>query len=163
MRKTKKTIKFRRRREGKTDYKKRLALIKSKALRLVIRKTNTKIMAQLVEYQTPGDKVLVAIDSNSLKKYGWDKNTGNLSAAYLTGYLLGKKAQKKNIKRAILDMGLIRPVKGSKIFACLKGVVDSGLDISHNPKVFPTQEQIEGLKKDIKETFKKVKTKVEQE
>ena len=43
------TVPFRRKREGKTNYKKRLGLLKSKSLRLVVRKSNKHILVQLVD------------------------------------------------------------------------------------------------------------------
>jgi large subunit ribosomal protein L18 len=68
---TKYTVKYRRKREGRTDYKKRLALLKGKTNRLVIRKTNTKIILQIVNYEPEGDKVIITTTSSELKKLGW--------------------------------------------------------------------------------------------
>ena len=42
-------VSFRRRREKKTDYAKRLALVKSGKFRLVVRKSNSDTYAQIVE------------------------------------------------------------------------------------------------------------------
>ena len=53
-------------------------------------------------------------------------------AAYLTGLLCGLKAKVKGIEEAILDIGLISPTKGSKIFAVLSGVLDAGVDVPHS-------------------------------
>jgi large subunit ribosomal protein L18 len=80
-----------------------------------------------------GDEVLASANSHELTKtYGWKAPSGNISAAYLTGYLCGLKAKADGIKEAILDIGLIAPTKGAKIFAALSGVVDAGVDVPHS-------------------------------
>jgi len=75
---------------------------------------------------------------------GWLGNTKNITAAYLTGYLCGKKALKEGITDAVLDIGLKSPIKGSKIFAALKGAVDAGLEIPHNDVILPEDSRIQG-------------------
>ena len=139
-----KRLDFRRRREGKTNYKKRLALLKSEKIRLVIRKSLKHIIIQLVEYNEKGDKILVGANSKELEKLGWKAEGSNLPAAYLTGYLMGKKAAKKNIKEAILDTGLASCIKGCKIYAALKGAVDAGLKMPYSKDVLPSDEKIKG-------------------
>ncbi|MEO2154813.1 MAG: 50S ribosomal protein L18, partial [Nanoarchaeota archaeon] len=96
-------VRFRRRREGKTNYKKRLALIKSGKPRFVYRKTLTKIIGQVIEYDEKGDKTLVAVTSNELRNYGWKAGLKNTPAAYLTGLLLGLKAKEKGITEGVFD------------------------------------------------------------
>jgi len=108
------TVKYRRKREGKTNYKKRLNMLKSGKIRLTIRKSSNQIYAQLIEYNPEGDKILVSCNSKELEKYGWKKTGNNLPTSYLVGLLLGKKGLKKNIKEAILDSGFYGSVKGSK-------------------------------------------------
>ena len=93
MSKTIKKVNYRRKREGKTNYKKRLKLLLSKKPRLVIRRSLNNISLQIIEYQTNGDKIIVGTNSSELKKMGWTANTGNIPAAYLTGLLLAKKAK----------------------------------------------------------------------
>ncbi|RLG58710.1 MAG: 50S ribosomal protein L18, partial [Candidatus Hydrothermarchaeota archaeon] len=85
-------VPFRRRREGKTDYRKRLKLLLSGKPRIVVRKTLKHTIVQVIDFDIKGDRVLVSAHSNELKKYGWQANTGNLPASYLTGLLCGKKA-----------------------------------------------------------------------
>ena len=63
---SKRTI-YKRKKNGKTDYKKRLKLLKSRKPRLVIRKSLTQITAQVIQYQDEGDKVLVSAHSSELK------------------------------------------------------------------------------------------------
>ena len=81
------TVPYRRKRENKTNYLKRLKLLLSRKGRLVVRFTNRKVVAQLVEFTPKGDKVLVATDSFALRKLGWQYSCKNLPAAYLTGFL----------------------------------------------------------------------------
>jgi large subunit ribosomal protein L18 len=150
-------IKYKRKRNGKTNYKKRLKLLRSRKPRLVVRKTLTQIIAQIVEYGTEGDKIIASVHSSELKKFGWKLNTSNIPAAYLTGLLIGKKAQKKKIKEAVFDIGLNTPTKGSKIFAALKGVVESGLKVPHTEDMFPEEKRINCS--DIKDYFEKCKDK----
>jgi len=126
-------VKLRRRREGKTDYQARKALVTSRKPRLVTRSTNKNVEVQLIIAKPHGDEVLASANSRELiKSYGWRAPTGNIPAAYLTGLLAGLKAKKAGIKEAILDIGLVSPTKGSKIFAVLSGVVDTGVEVPHS-------------------------------
>jgi large subunit ribosomal protein L18 len=137
-------VPHRRRREGKTDYRKRLALVKSKKLRLVVRKTNQAVICQIVQYEHAGDKTLVHANSFELKALGWSGPTGNIPAAYLTGMLCAKKALEKKFTEAILDIGLCHATRGNRIFAVLKGAVDGGLQIPHSEEAFPPADRIAG-------------------
>ena len=125
-------VPLRRRREGKTDYQARKALVLSGKPRLVTRTSVKSVAAQIFVAKPHGDEVLVAAHSNELKKYGWKAPTGNVPAAYLTGLLCGLKAKSKGVKEAILDIGLIAPTKGAKVFATLSGVLDAGVNVPHN-------------------------------
>jgi len=150
----------RRRLESKTNYKKRLMLLKGNYLRLVVRKTNKYITLQIVESEDAKDRILYAADTKKLLKYGWPENkTGSLkslSAAYLAGLLLGKKA--KEIKQTIiLDSGLIPNTTGSRVYAAVRGVSDSGVDIRYDEKAMPKKERIENKY----EFFEKVKKNIE--
>ena len=94
-------------------------MITSRMPRLVIRKSLRNIAVQLIEYQPGGDHILVSTTTKELQKaYGWKHARRNTPAAYLTGYLLGKKAQKKNITKAVCDIGLQSITKGSVLFSC---------------------------------------------
>lgn len=151
----------RRRREQKTDYRKRLKLLLSVKPRLVIRRTSRHIIVQLIEYDSKGDKVIASAHSNELKNHGWKGSTSNTSAAYLTGLVCGMKAKKNGAKEAVLDIGLIPG--SSKIFAALNGVLDSGLDVPHRDDILPDEKRIKGehvaehagLLKDKKKRFSK--------
>lgn len=144
MRKTKFTSKFKRRKKGITNYKKRLRLLLANKPRLVIRKSLNNINAQIIEYSSKGDKVIVSAHSRELKKYGWNV-TGNVPSAYLTGLLLGQKSKKKDIKEAVLDIGLNVPTKGGKIYAALRGVVDAGVKVPYSEEVLPSEDRIKGV------------------
>jgi large subunit ribosomal protein L18 len=142
-----KTLK-RRRKQAKTDYKARFTMLKSGKPRLVVRKTNRYILAQVVESEVAQDKVVVKASSKELLEKGWPKEKSgslkSLQAAYLTGFLLGKKSKQKNL---ILDIGLNRTVKGSRIFATLKGAIDAGMNIPHNKSALPSEERLNASEK----------------
>ena len=138
------TVPFRRKREGRTYYKKRLKILVSDKYRLVVRKSLKNIHASIVKYNPKGDKVLVTVNSSSLSKLGWKGGTGNLPSAYLTGFLAGKKSVENGIKEAVLDIGFSNSVKGSRIYAALAGALDSGLKIPANPEILPPKERISG-------------------
>ncbi len=125
-------VKLRRRREGKTDYQARKAFILSGKPRLVPRSSRRNVFVQIVAAKPQGDEVLAAAHSKELRKYGWKASNGNVPAAYLTGLLCGFKAKAKGIAEAVLDIGLVTPTKGSKVFATLIGVVDAGLAVPYD-------------------------------
>lgn len=137
-------VKRRRRRTGKTNYRKRLYLLKSKKARFVVRMSARRIIAQVIRYKPEGDQTIVNTSSLELKKYGWKGATGNVCAAYLTGLVCGKKALDKGVTEGVLDIGLHTPVKGSNIFAVLKGIVDAGVKIPHSEKALPEESRILG-------------------
>jgi len=146
-----------RRRERKTNYNKRLILLKGETPRLVIRKTNKYIILQIIESNHAQDKVKYQVNTKELLKYGWPEDKSgslkNLAASYLGGLLLGVKS--KEIKKVILDTGLIPNTKGSRIYAAIKGIADAGLKINFNEKILPPEEKIKGV-----EFFDKVKNNI---
>lgn len=135
--------KLKRRREKKTDYHQRLKLLKSGIPRLVVRRSLRNILAQVVKYDPNGDKIITSALSKELSKYGW-KGGNNLPAAYLTGLLIGLKCKKLGINKMILDIGLERSIKGSKIYALAKGCSDAGIEIPIGDEVLPSPERISG-------------------
>jgi len=139
------SVPFRRRREGKTDYRARRALILSKMPRIVARGSLKHMTVQVVNAKVEGDEVLASAHSKELvRDYGWKGACGNVPAAYLTGLLCGLKALQKGIKRAILDIGIRTPVKGSRVFAVLKGALDAGLEVPHSEEILPDDSRIKG-------------------
>ncbi|KAL3480290.1 hypothetical protein BJX99DRAFT_254597 [Aspergillus californicus] len=94
--------KYRRRREGKTDYYARKRLItqaKNKynapKYRMVVRFTNRDIITQIVYSELTGDKVFASAYSHELKAYGVENGLTNWAAAYATGLLLARRTLKK--------------------------------------------------------------------
>jgi large subunit ribosomal protein L18 len=135
-------VKFRRRRENKTDYRKRLALLKSKKIRAVVRILKSQVIVQLIKYELEGDKTLVGVSTKRLEKYGW-YSANNVPSSYLAGYLAGLIAKNKGITEAVMDIGRYSK-RNKKVFAALKGLVDAGIEISHDPSVYPEEERITG-------------------
>jgi large subunit ribosomal protein L18 len=137
-------VKFRRHREGRTDYRKRLKLLRSNKIRIVVRKSLKHIIVQFVEYNPNGDRILACAISRKLKKYKWKHSLCTIPAAYLTGLLAGKEAKSKGIKEGILDIGRQKPTTGNRLFAALKGVLDAGIQCPHDPNKLPSEERILG-------------------
>ena len=135
---------FRRRVEGKTNYHQRMKLLVSRKLRVVVRASNNHMRVQVVESKLGGDKVLISAYSKELNsKFGWNASTGNMPAAYLTGYLAGLRAKKKKITDAIFDLGIF--YHKNRVLAACKGVIDTGLSVPYREDLFP-----EGLEDQIK-------------
>lgn len=158
-------VKFKRRRQQKTNYRKRISLLVSKKPRVVVRKSNKHIVAQLVLFDHKGDITKCAASSKELGKIGWTHSTANTSAAYLTGYLCGVRAKKLEVKEAILDLGLHSPIYGSKVFACLKGFINAGVKVPVSEEVFPKEDRLKGkhLKHPLDGAeFEKIMKKIEQ-
>lgn len=137
-------VPFRRRREGRTDYRRRLALLKSGKPRAVVRKTNRSTTVQFVAYDASGDRVVAAATSQELPAHGWEAHTGNVPAAYLAGFLAGTRARAAGVEEAVLDIGLHVPSPGSRVFAALKGVLDAGVAVPHGEAVLPSDDRSRG-------------------
>lgn len=159
-------VPFRRKREQKTDYNKRLKFLKSEEKRFIARLSNSLVRGQIVDYKIDGDLSLVFVTSNKLKDFGWKHSLKNTSAIYLTGLLTGVMAKEKGIKKVIFDTGVRNYKSKNRIYAALKGIVDAGIECPHDPKAFPDQERIEGkhveahLKNSLSKDFLEVKEKI---
>lgn len=138
------TVPYRRKREGKTNYRKRMTYLKSGKPRLVVRKSNSYIVAQIVEYNADGDNIKAMVHSKELEKLGWNFSKKNIPAAYLTGLLLSKKAKEAKVSEAIADFNMSIVIKGSILFAVLKGAVDGGIDIPCDESIFPSEKRMKG-------------------
>ncbi len=147
------TVAYRRKREGKTDYKKRLGYLKSGKTRIVIRASTNNIQIQAVEFHVDGDKVISTTKSTELVKQGWKYSTGNIPAAYLTGLLFGSKVKDK-VKEGIIDLGLNSITKGTRLPAAIKGIADSGVQIKFDEGIAPSEEALSG--KNIADYAKKL-------
>jgi len=164
-------VKYKRRRQGKTDYFARRRLIlqdKNKyntpKYRLIVRFTNKDIVCQIAYARIQGDVIVESAYSHELPKFGVNVGLTNYAAAYCTGLLVARRILHKfglneiytgvdevngedyavedvdgqpGAFRCYLDIGLARTSTGAKIFGCLKGAVDGGLDIPHSNKRFP--------------------------
>ncbi|NLI62626.1 MAG: 50S ribosomal protein L18 [Methanosarcinaceae archaeon] len=137
-------VPMRRRKEGKTNYHTRLSLIISKRDRIVVRKSTRNTQIQLIAPTPVGDVTYVSAISTELGKFGYTGPTGNTTAAYLTGLLFGYRCLKSGYEEGIADIGLHSSTHGSRIYAALKGIVDSGVDVPHDSSVFPSDERISG-------------------
>ena len=163
-----KTLK-RRKKEHKTDYSKRIRLLKSKSPRVVFKKTNRYIIAQYVRSREAQDKIEIGITSKDLFKYGWpEERKGSLKslpASYLTGFLIGKKIIEKKFEKPIVDFGMLRVLHKNRAFAFLKGLKDSGIQVKCKEEFFPSEDRIKGrhLKKDFSKIFEGIKSKMEKE
>ncbi|MCR8432865.1 MAG: 50S ribosomal protein L18 [Crenarchaeota archaeon] len=150
-------VPWRRRREGKTDYRARYKMLLSRKIRAVVRKSLRNVIVQFAEGAILGDRTLSYTHSSELRRYGWKYSCGNVPAAYLTGFLAGLKARKANINEAILDIGPQRSTRGNRLYAALKGLIDSGVQIPYDPDILPSAERIVG--KHIAEFSRRLKEK----
>lgn len=149
------TVYFRRKRNSKTDYRTRLKLLLSRKPRLVVRKTLKNMILQIVEYSPSGDRIILFVCSRDLKKFGWKASGNNLPACYLIGCLLAVEAKKKNIGECVLDIGMQPSIKGCRLYAVLKGVIETGFKVPYSDSVFPDNKRISG--EHIAEFAKKLK------
>jgi len=165
-------VKPKRRRQGKTDYFARRRLTcqdknkyDSKRYRLVVRRTNSQILTQIVFSTLTGDRVLCSAESAELRGMGLTAGLTNYSAAYCTGLLLARRLLKqvkldgdykgtetldgdyyctgdspegdKRPFKALLDVGIQRTTTGARLFGALKGAADGGINVPHNHNRFP--------------------------
>ncbi len=140
-------LRYKRRRHAKTDYRRRMRLLRGGSARAVVRVSNTQTTCQLISYNSQGDNVLASISGNSLvNDFGWplDASRKSIPASYLTGFAMGKVALSAGHKEAILDVGLAASTPGNRVFAALKGMVDSGLIIQHGEEVLPDDQRVNG-------------------
>ena len=109
-----KGMQFSRRRRGITNYRKRLALLKSGIPRAVVRFSNSKITVQIIDFSKEGDKVLASANSIDVAGVGWKGSKTNIPASYLSGMMAAKRALKAGISSAVLDIGRITPTPGGR-------------------------------------------------
>ena len=117
--------KFRRRRQGKTDYYARKRLVvndkdkyDTKKYRLVVRITNRRVITSINYSTIQGDKCIGSADSLELPRYGVTNGLTNYAAAYCTGLLLAR--------RLLKSMKLDATFEGNtKVDGDLYNIVDS--------------------------------------
>ena len=95
-------VKFRRRREGKTDYFARKRLVvqdKNKyntpKYRMIVRFSNKDVICQIAYAKIEGDVIVCAAYAHELPQYGVKVGLTNYAAAYCTGLLLARRVLKK--------------------------------------------------------------------
>lgn len=155
----------RRRKENRTDYLKRLKLLKGVKPRVVFRRTNKFIISEYVISHEAQDKTIFGFDSRRLNQYGWPKDAqGSLkstTAAYFTGYLMGKSIIKQKLENPIVDTGMNRTIHKNKIYAFIKGLIDSGMKIECKKEFFPEENRIKGEHLKNKIPFTEIKSKID--
>jgi large subunit ribosomal protein L18 len=137
-------VAFRRRRECRTDYYVRRKLLTSREARAVVRRSNKNTNVQFVEFGMEGDRIIMSASTKDLVKMGWENSCSSIPAAYLLGYLAGKRAIKAGIEYAVLDIGMQNPKRGGVLFAVVKGMVDAGLEVPVSEDVLPTEDRLYG-------------------
>jgi len=132
--------------------------------RMIVRFSNKDIVCQIAYARIEGDHIICAAYAHELPKFGVKVGLTNYAAAYCTGLLLARRilkkfkldeiyegntevngdeyfveseADKPGAFRCYLDVGLARTTTGAKIFGCMKGAADGGVDIPHSMKRFP--------------------------
>lgn len=138
-------VPFRRRREGKTDYRIRLRLLRGDLPRAVVRVTNRRVLVSITAYDPQGDRVLASAESPELTRAGFpEPNLRTTPAAYLTGYLAGVRAKAAGTTSAVLDAGLRHPAPGGRLMGALKGLLDAGMTIPHGTEGLPSADRLNG-------------------
>ena len=128
---------------------------------LTVKISNENTQIQIHKPLLEGDKVIASAHSRFLIDKGWKGSRKNISAAYLTGYLAGKKALGKGIKDAILYSGTDKYTQ--RMAAALKGVIDAGVEIPADAETFPAEERINGDHLAVKNDVSKVKSAIDSE
>jgi large subunit ribosomal protein L18 len=135
---------YRRRRSGATNYNSRKKAISSRGTLLAVRISGKNVSAQFLKPTVTGDIVLAAAHSHALKKLGWTGSLKSVPACYLLGLWAGKHAKQKGIESAFLYNGVAPFVKGSRISAFVKGVIDGGVEVPFAEEAMPSEERLKG-------------------
>jgi len=152
---------LRRLREEKTNYRKRGTMLMGKRDFITVNISNENTQVQILTPGMTGDKVVSSAHSRYLLEKGWKGSRKSVPAAYLTGYLAGKKALGKGAKDAILYTGTKRYTQ--RMAAALKGVIDAGLQVPANDETFPSTERINGDHLTVKNDIQKMKSTIDGE
>jgi large subunit ribosomal protein L18 len=129
-------------RNGRTNYRKRAALLLSRRRFVTITVSDENIQAQIAYPMAKGDVTITSSHSRELTRFGWNGSLNSLPACYLTGLLLGKKSLPKDVDEAVLYTG--KNPYTSRVAACLKGIIDSGLKVPASDSSFPPEERLVG-------------------
>jgi large subunit ribosomal protein L18 len=129
-------------RSDKTNYRKRAALLIGRHSFVTVKVSDQNVAAQVLKPTPTGDIVIASAHSRELAKQDWKGAFNNLPACYLTGLLMGKKTLEKGVKNAVLYIG--KDHFTSRVAACLKGIVDSGVTMPVSEESLPPEERITG-------------------
>ena len=136
-------------------------MLMSKRDFISINVTNENTQVQILKPGISGDKVIASAHSRFLIKDGWKGSRKNIPAAYLTGYLAGKKALSKGVDSAIVYSGTRKYTQ--RMAAVVKGVVDAGMKVPSDEETFPPEERISGEHLKVKNDIATVKSKIDSE
>lgn len=123
--------------------------------------TNENTQVQVLKPSMSGDKVIASAHSRYLIDKGWKGSRKSVPAAYLTGYLAGKKALGQGAKDAILYTGTRKYTE--RMAAALKGVIDAGVQVPADSETFPPNERINGEHLTVKNDISQMKSSIDGE
>lgn len=129
-------------RNGRTNYRKRAALLLSRRRFVTITVSDENVQAQIAYPLSNGDVTITSSHSRELTRFGWNGSLNSLPACYLTGLLLGRKSLRKEVDEAVLYTG--KNPFTSRVAACLKGIIDSGMKVPASDSSFPPEERLVG-------------------
>ncbi|MCH8323958.1 MAG: 50S ribosomal protein L18 [Thaumarchaeota archaeon] len=152
---------LRRIREEKTNYKKRKIMLMGKRDFVTVQISNENTQVQIHKPEMAGDKIIASAHSRYLISKGWKGSRKNIPAAYLTGYLAGKKAMGKGAKNALLYSGTRKYTQ--RMAAALKGVIDAGLEVAADSETFPPEKRIKGEHLSVKNDVNQFKSTIDGE
>jgi large subunit ribosomal protein L18 len=152
---------LRRLREEKTNYKKRGTMLMGKRDFITVNITNENTQVQILKPGMTGDKVIASAHSRYLLEKGWKGSRKSVPAAYLTGYLAGKKALGQGAKDAILYTGTRKYTQ--RMAAALKGIIDAGVQVPASKETFPSDDRINGEHLTVKNDISKMKSTIDSE
>jgi len=152
---------LRRLREEKTNYKKRATMLVGKHDFIAVTVSNENTQVQILKPEIAGDRVIASAHSRYLLQKGWKGSRKSIPAAYLTGYVAGKKAIGSGAKDAILYTGTRKYTQ--RMAAALKGVIDAGLAVPADSETFPPEERINGEHLTVKNDISQIKSAIDGE
>lgn len=129
-------------RSDKTNYRRRAAVLIGRHSFVTIKVTDQNIFVQLLKPTPTGDVVIASAHSRELVKHGWKGALNNLPACYLTGLLLGKKVLEKGAPKAVIYLGMYKFT--SRVAACIRGLVNAGVNIPVSEESLPEDDRITG-------------------
>ena len=136
-------------------------MLMGKRVFITVNISNENTQVQIVKPEITGDKVVASAHSRFLIEKGWKGSRKSVPAAYLTGYVAGKKALGKGSKGAILYTGTRKYTQ--RMAAALKGVIDAGLEVPASSETFPPIERINGEHLTIKNDVSQIKSAIDNE